>query len=143
MTLVRLDPFRSFDQTAKRMFKMMEDLEKGFNIESGGFAPVVDISEDSKAVYIQVELPGIKKDDVSVHVDEENILVIKGEKKPVERENATIHRTESAYGEFERRFILPEEIDKDKIEAKYENGLLEITIMKQPKPEPKEVKIKF
>jgi len=143
MTLVRLDPFRSFDQTAKRMFKMMEDLENGFNIEAGGFAPVVDISEDSKAVYIQVELPGIKKDDIKVHVDEENILVIKGEKKPVERENATIHRTESSYGEFERRFILPEDIDKDKIEAKYENGLLEITILKQPKPEPKEVEIKF
>ena len=143
MTLVRFDPFRSFDQTAKRMLQMMEDLEKGIQFDTGGFAPVVHISEDSKAVYIQVELPGIKKDDVKVNVDEENVLVIKGEKKPVEKENATLHLTESSYGQFERRFILPEDIDKEKIEAKYENGLLEITIMKQPKPEPKEVEIKF
>ncbi len=143
MTLVRFAPFRSFDQTAKKMYQMMEDLEKGVKFETGGFTPYVDISEDSKAVFVQVELPGIKKDDVKVNVDEDNILVIKGEKKPVIKENATIHKTESTYGEFERRFVLPDDIDKDKIEAKYENGLLEISIMKKAKPEPKEVEIKF
>ena len=143
MTLLRFDPFRSFDQVANRMFRMMEDLEKGVQVETGGFIPIADIAEDSKAVYIQVELPGIKKEDVKVNVDEDNVLVIKGEKKPVERENATIHRSETSYGEFERRFILPDDLDKEKIEAKYENGLLEITIMKQQKPEPKEVEVKF
>ena len=143
MTLVRFDPFRSFDNSIKKMFQVMEDLEKGATIETGGFVPAVDISEDSAAVYIQVELPGIKKEDVHVNVDEDNVLIIKGEKKIEEKENTTIHLMETVKGKFERRFVLPEDIDKEKIEAKYENGLLEITIKKMEKPEPKEVEIKF
>ncbi len=143
MTLIKFDPFRNLDQAADRMRKIMSNMEQGIKIEGGGFIPIVDIAEDSKAVYFHVELPGIKKEDVKVNVDEDNVLIIKGEKKPLIPKDTTVHRNETSSGEFERRFILPDDLDKDKIEAKYENGLLDITIMKEEKPEPKEVEIKF
>ena len=143
MTLLRFDPFRSFEHTTKKMAQMMNDLEKGVNFDYGSFKPRVDISEDSKAVYVQAELPGLVKDDVKVSVNEDNILIIKGEKKGKEDQKLTIHRAETYKGEFERRFILPENLNTDEIKAKYENGLLELTIAKIEPPKPKDVEINF
>jgi len=141
MTLLRFDPFRSFEHTTKKMMQMVNDLEKGVNFDYGSFKPRVDISEDSKAVYVQAELPGLTKDDVKVSVNEENILIIKGVKKGIDNDKLTYHRAETYRGEFERRFILPEHLNTENIKAKYENGLLELTIAKIEPPKPKEVEI--
>lgn len=141
MTLLRFDPFRSFEHTARRMSQVMNDLEKGVNFDYGSFKPRVDIAEDSAKVYVYAELAGLSKDQIKILVDEDNVLVIKGEKKPNRAETATIHKSEVFYGNFERRFILPENLNKESIKAKYENGLLELTIDKVEPPKPKEIEV--
>lgn len=141
MTLLRFDPFRSFGHTTRRMSQIMNDLEKGVNFDYGTFKPRVDIAEDSNNVYVYAELAGLTKDQIKVLVDEDNALVIKGEKKVIRNENVTVHKSEVCFGEFERRFILPDNLNKEAIKAKYENGLLELTIAKIEPPKPKEIEV--
>jgi len=119
----------------------MNDLEKGVNFDYGSFKPRVDISEDSKYVYVYAELAGLSKDQIKVLVDEDNLLVIKGEKKAARPENVTLHKSEVCFGTFERKFILPDNLDKESIKAKYDNGLLELTIEKIEPPKPKEIEV--
>jgi HSP20 family protein len=144
MTLLKFDPMRGFESVARKMSEMAGELEKGFSFEYGGFAPRVDISEDDKSLYVHVELPGVNKDDVKLSINEDNILSIKGLKKgPEKLEDRTCIRTERAFGEFSRSFLLPDFINRDGIEAKYEHGVLNLTIQKKEPEKPKEVEIKI
>jgi HSP20 family protein len=103
----------------------------------------VDIFEDEKNVYVQAELSGIKKEDVKVTVNDDNILSIIGEKKYEKKsENETTLRTERAYGKFTRSFILPDNLDKNAITANFDNGVLNLSIPKIEPPAPKEIEIK-
>jgi len=81
MAIVKFDPFRGFETLARRMNSLMQDFDKGFNFDFGGFSPKIDISEDEKHFYLQAEVPGISKDDIKVTITEDNVLTIKGEKK--------------------------------------------------------------
>jgi HSP20 family protein len=148
MAIVRFDPFRSFTGLTRRFSDLFEDFEKGVNIEYGGFAPKVDISEDEKNIFINVELPGIRKEDVKVTVNDDNVLTIKGTKKREEtvedkEGDRTFVRVERSFGEFSRSFILPDNVKSDKIDAKYENGVLNLTLEKVEPKKPKEIEIKF
>lgn len=148
MAIVKFDPFRGFGALAKRYSDLFDDFEKGINIEYGGFSPKVNISEDTKNVYISVELPGIRKEDVKVTVNEDNVLTISGTKKREEtvedKEGERSYvRMERSFGEFTRSFVLSDDVKKDKIDAKYENGVLNITLEKVEPKKPKEIEIKF
>ncbi len=108
------------------------------------FIPTVNTREGDDAYYIEVDLPGVKKEDININV-EDNTLTISGERK-IEQEHKedNFYKVESVYGKFERSFTLPEDVDTDKIEAKSENGVLEIKIPKVAKVEktPKKIEIK-
>ena len=95
------------------------------------FVPAVNTREASDAYYIEVDLPGVKKEDVDVSVDK-NVLTISG-KREVSNEikEDDYYRVESAYGKFSRSFTLPENVDIEKIKASNEDGVLEIVIPKQ------------
>jgi len=148
MALVRFDPFRGFEGIAKKMSSLVNEAEKGMSVEFGSFAPRVDIVEDDKHLYVQAELPGILKEDVKVTVSDENVLNIQGEKKPEEKpeaENSDCERcyirVERNYGSFMRSFLLPDNIHPDSIKAKFENGILSISLDKKEPEKPKEIKI--
>ncbi|MGE5478893.1 MAG: Hsp20/alpha crystallin family protein [Chloroflexota bacterium] len=167
MSLVKFEPFRGFESIARRMNAMMSDFDKGFNIEYGSFSPRVDISEDEKKIYFHVELAGIKKEDVKVTINDDNVLIIKGEKRREERfaspeltegnsadggepkegelqtqeSSRSYLRVERSFGEFVRSFMLPDNVNKDNISAKYTDGVLNIELEKiQPAP-PKEIPV--
>jgi len=146
MGIVKFDPFRGFESLSHKMNSMLSDFEKGFSVEYGSFAPRIDISEDEKNVYLQAELPGVKKEDVKITINEDNLLTIRGEKRREEKteendEKRSFIRIERAFGEFTRSFILPENIRKDSIAAKYENGILMVALEKVEPAQPKEVEI--
>ncbi len=147
MTLVKYNPFRGFDSLAKRMNDFMSDFDKDsmfrdFNIGSGRFLPVTDIREDEKHIFISAEIPGLGKDNIKVTISDDNVLQIRGEKKHEEKkENESYIRMERVFGEFTRSFILPENVKDDKIKAKFENGVLNITLEKIEPSKPKEIEI--
>lgn len=146
MAVVRFDPFRGFERINKRMGQFVDEMEKGFRVEYGSFAPTIDIVEDEKTLKLFVELPGIPKEQVKITVNEDKVLIIKGEKKRCEeetdecKEKAYI-RAERSFGEFSRSFQLPENINTDSINAKFENGVLSISLSKKEPVKPKEVEV--
>lgn len=94
------------------------------------FRPKVNISETDTQYKISAELPGMEEKDFEVLL-EENILRIKGEKTTTEEhKEGSYARQESSYGSFERAFELPSEVDAEKIDAKFKNGVLNITLNK-------------
>jgi HSP20 family protein len=142
MGIIRFDPYRGFEHVAKRMQQAMSDLEKGFSIEQGAFNPKVDIQETNKDIKVYVELPGLSKEDVKISFNEEGILSIKGKKEKESQEKNINHiKQERSYGEFSRTFLLPENIDQSSVKAKFNNGLLEVNIMKKEPEQPKEYNI--
>lgn len=148
MAIVKFDPFRGFETLARRMNSLMQDFEKGFNFDFGGFSPKIDISEDEKHIYLQAEVPGISKEDVKVTITDDNVLTIKGEKKREQKtednkEGYSYIRIERSFGEFCRSFMLPENVKKDSINAKFENGVLNITLEKIEPEKPKEIEVKI
>lgn len=101
------------------------------------FAPKVDILESDKTYELQFALPGFNKEDFVIDVDD-NVLTVSGERKFEEETNEKTYRTvQTSYGSFKRSFSLPDNVNAKKIEAKYNNGILEIVI---PKDETKIIK---
>lgn len=111
-------------------------------LSSSEWSPLVDVAEDDKEFTVKAELPGLKKEDVKVTV-ENGYLRITGERKMEKEEKGKrYHRIERAYGSFERAFLLPEDAKADKMTADFESGLLKVHIPKEPKPAPKAIEIK-
>jgi HSP20 family protein len=104
--------------------------------------PRTDVVEESNAYVVTIDLPGLKKDDVSITV-EENVLKIAGERKTEHEENSEgYRRLERSFGSFERTFRLPREIEVDKIESTYENGVLRVRVPKSEKALPRRIEVK-
>lgn len=114
--------------------------EQGNVITSTLFAPT-DVSEDENALQISMELPGVESDDVRLSL-ENNTLTIRGEKRQqIDENNERVHRFERVYGVFERTFVLPNTVDPDKIEARFENGVLLVRIPKAERARPREIRV--
>ena len=86
-------------------------------------------------------MPGVRPEDVKLSI-ENAVLTIRGEKKQVaEEESERVHRYERSYGAFERTFTLPTTVDADRIEARFENGLLTVRLPKVEKAKPREIAV--
>jgi len=110
----------------------------------GPWTPVVDVRETHDALEVVAELPGMRPDDVEVNV-ENNVLTIAGEKKQEVTEGsaeAEYHPVERRGGRFERRFTLPRSVDAEKIGARFEHGLLTVTLPKAEAAKPRRVEIR-
>ena len=108
------------------------------------WSPAVDVKESDKELRLEVEVPGIKPEEVELTA-ENGVLMIRGEKKTMERkegdEESRYHLVERSYGSFIRSFQLPKGLDESKIEASYENGILSIHIPKAALPQPRKIQI--
>ena len=136
------NPFAELEELREQFSKLLNVQEsKANNI---AFIPTVNTREADDAYYIEVDLPGVSKDDINIDVND-NTLTISGVRKvKEEHKDDSFYKVESVYGKFERSFSLPEDVNSDKIEAKHNNGVLEIKIPKVEKVEktPKKIEIK-
>ena len=106
------------------------------------WTPRVDVLEDAKNYTIKADIPGIDQKDIKVTLDK-HILTISGERKQeLDEKKEGFHRIERSYGIFTRRIQLQAEVNSDKIEAKYVQGVLEITVPKLEVRQQKEIPIK-
>jgi len=120
----------------------MFNTNKEMNYRQDGFMPNVDIAENEAQFEISAELPGIKKDAISIDL-ENGRLTISGERKlENEEQGKNYHRIESSYGSFSRSFYLPDSINEESINATYTDGVLNITIQKQEEKIKRKIEIK-
>lgn len=117
--------------------KEVEKIFEGFN-KTETFAPACEIIEDEKMYLISLDIPGLNEQEIDLEV-KENGLIVSGERKAKEREKVT--RSERRYGAFKRVFSLPQNVNSDLIQAKYENGVLEIILPKEEKAQTKKIAI--
>ncbi len=138
MTLVKYNPFRSllsFDNEMRNFFNLG-------NYESDTvWSPNVDIIDNENSYELKAELPGLKKKDITISV-EDGVLKLSGDKKlENEKKEKNYHLRESFYGKFERNFRLPKDVEFDNIKAEFKNGVLDIHIPKSEKAKPKEIQV--
>lgn len=130
MTIVRYEPWSLFDRLSRQ--------------PTGGsvsFIPAVDVHEEKDRYVVRADLPGVGKDDIEVTTDD-GVLTLKGERKTESRDAAdSFSRTERVSGSFVRRFTLPETAQVEGIKATHLNGVLEVSIPKQAKPEARRINI--
>lgn len=105
-------------------------------------ATPADVKEYPNSYVFIVDMPGLKSGDIKVQVEDDNVLLISGERKreEEEKEGAKYVRMERRVGKFMRKFVLPENADTDKVSAVCQDGVLTVTVPKLPPPEPKKPK---
>lgn len=112
-------------------------------VRSNATAPAINVLENEHDYEIEVAAPGMKKEDFKVHIDENGNLAIEMEKKVDEKEekkNGRYLRREFSYSKFQQTMVLPDDVERDKISAKVENGVLNVIIPKIEKAKPEDSK---
>jgi HSP20 family protein len=137
--LGRWDPLREFDELQDRMSRLMASVFGPTDGKSTMWTPFADVIETDDAYMVEVEVPGIKRDDVSVEVSG-NELVVSGEFKERQREGVMRHRTRRM-GRFEYRTTLPTNVDADKITADLSEGVLTVCLPKSAAAKPRRIAI--
>ena len=137
-SLLTADPIFLFPNRLNRLFEPF--LDEALPLTN--WVPACDIYETDKDIVVKAELPGLKKEDVFVSI-ENNVLMLRGERRfsdEVKREN--FHRVERTYGEFLRSFTLPTFVDTTKILAEFKDGILMVTLPKREEAKPKQIEVK-
>lgn len=124
--LSRLDPFSTFED----MFRDMSFMPalRGLDMEN----PIrLDVSEDDKNYFVKADLPGVNKDDINISIDGNQITVSAEVKEEKEERDKGMIRSERYVGQQYRSFTLPNDVDEASAQAKYENGVLQLTLPKK------------
>lgn len=136
MALIRWQPRESF--ALQRELGNLLDTWTGYGT---GWHPRVDVAESENDFTVHAELPGLRKEDIQVTL-EDNMLTITGERKyEDEQKDKQFYRRERAYGTFKRTFGLGTEVDADKIAATYKDGLLILTLPKSEAAKPRHIDV--
>ena len=136
--IARFDPFFDMDDVLNK-FMMRPALREGMEIEP---QIKMDVKEADGQYLVKAEIPGVKKDDIHVTIDGNRVSIsaeVKQEKE--EKEGGRVIRCERSYGMASRSFNLADEVDQSKAQAKYTDGVLELTLPKKPGSSRKEISV--
>ena len=138
MTRVFIKPSGSRMNYTNALDEFFGNFQNDFELPFPNY-PKVDINRNEDSVNVIAELPGVNKSDMKI-VLKDGVLTLSGEKKNQnnDKESSNVYRSERIFRKFERKFKLPDDIDPDKVTAKFENGLLDISIAILTPEEPKE-----
>ncbi len=133
-----------FDQLRAEMDKVFNSFfeERPRVRTNSRWIPPVDILEGKDAIHLFMELPGVRKEDVAISVQDETITIKGGKHRDSESSDEQYLVNERRYGSFERSFALPSNVNRDKIDASLKDGILKVTLAKVKESEPKKIEIK-
>jgi len=125
--------------TFGRLANLQDELARLIDSPLQGWAPALDVQEDKDAYTVRVELPGLKREDIEVSI-QEGALLVSGERKGEEpKEGTEVHRRERFYGKFSRALTFPTDVNGDKVTASYKDGVLCVIVPKVEAAKPKQV----
>ncbi|WP_028844947.1 Hsp20/alpha crystallin family protein [Thermodesulfovibrio thiophilus] len=148
MSIVKWSPLKEIEEMRKEMDRLFEEFlspirRKRAATTEGVISPNIDIFEKGNEVVIQVEIPGVEKEDIDLTITDDR-LIIKGEvKKPEGISDDDYVLNERSFGPFSRTISLPMDVDKASVKANLKNGILEIVILRKEQARPKEIKIQL
>jgi HSP20 family protein len=151
-TMMRWDPFQDLRSAQDEMTQMSPMLAHALGLHARqqgndramttAWAPALDISERKDAYLVAVEVPGVEPEDLDITM-EDGLLTIKGERQfTSESSEQQFHRVERRYGAFRRSITLPAQVQADRIEATFDNGVLQIVVPKAEEAKPKRIQVR-
>lgn len=144
MTLVRYEPWRLVNRLHQQLDHVFGDSfgsPEANGSANSDWLPAVDVHEETERFVVRADVPGVDRKDIDITA-ENGVLTIRGDRKSETRENGKgYERVERVTGSFVRRFTLPEAANTEEIKAKQINGVLEISIPKQPQVQPRRISI--
>ncbi len=145
MTLVRYEPWTLMNRLHRELDELFRDplaaQQNAAETRPVALLPSVDVHEDADRYVLRADLPGVQPADIQVTADQ-GVLSIRAERRVERREGEPASgRFERVAGTFARRFTLPEDANTDAISARSAHGVLELTIPKQAKPEPRRISV--
>lgn len=134
MSIIKYNPRRLRTQGVNNLLdELFNDSFFDNSVSETSFTPQVDVAETEKAFELQFSVPGLKKEDLNIELNS-GVLTVSGERKfKDEKKEKNYHSVETKYGAFKRSFELPDSIDQDAVDAKYEDGILNILVPKDAK----------
>ncbi|HLU05940.1 MAG TPA: Hsp20/alpha crystallin family protein [Woeseiaceae bacterium] len=148
MNVTRFEPWSLVNRLHRDLGLLDQFASRGFGFgqENGeqtvaDWVPAIDILEEKERFVLRADLPGVNAEDIDISMDK-GLLTISGERREEKSEQAEgLHRVERATGKFYRRFSLPETVNSDGISAKSVNGILEVSIPKQPQVQARRIAV--
>lgn len=148
MALVRwkdrgeMSPWSALRDLEGQFNRLFGELGRDYDVFERVWSPAVDLKETDQAYTLEADLPGLKKEDIELMVVD-NMITIKGERKQEEKvEEKGYHRFERRYGAFQRSFEIPGGFDSEKVTAKFEDGVLRVTLPKREEAKPKHIEVR-
>ena len=136
MSIVRYEPWALLN-------RLHRELDQGFETvaRDATWSPAVDVHEEEQRFVLRADLPGVKPADIEITA-EKGVLALRGSRNFDQRkDDGHYSRVERVSGKFVRTFSLPENVQTDAIKASFKDGVLELTIPKQAKPEPRKIEV--
>lgn len=139
--------WQPFNPVWNQLQQLQSEMNRVFDRwgDNGGRAqgfPAVNVWEDAENVFVEAELPGLDLKDLELHVTGNNQLTIKGERKVKLPEKSVLHRQERGVGSFVRVLTLPFDVDANKVDARFENGVLTVKLAKHASAKPRKISVK-
>jgi HSP20 family protein len=130
----------NFDQLRREMLRLF-DGQSGppGGLGSAGVFPPLNITQDENNFYLRAEVPGVKADELSITAVKNRLSIAGKREIPKEHERVSYHRKERAEGSFNRTMTLPVELDAERIEARYVDGILALTLPKAEETKPRQI----
>jgi HSP20 family protein len=122
--------------------KQLAGLDRGMYREMRTWMPKVDITESDKELSVMADVPGVKPEDIKVEISDDNMILSGQSEEEKDEHGQTWHRMERKSGRFYRQFLLPSSVDRDKIEATIDNGILTIKMPKKPESQSRTISVK-
>ncbi len=149
MRIVKYNPFNNPFELEREFSRVINLFNKDFSLferdnvnKYANIKPLTDTAEDDDNYYLNIDLPGVKREDVKISYSD-GVLSISGERnREKETKKKKSHRIEKSFGKYYRSFSFPKEINVEKINADFKNGQLNITVPKADEVKPKEIDIK-
>jgi len=136
-------PFSDFDQMRREVLRLF-DTAAGRSVARAGAGvfPPINVTQDESAFYVRAELPGVKSDQIGISALRNRVTIAGKRQIPAEKDKVSHHRKERPEGSFNRTVTLPAEIDAERVEARYADGILTLSLPKAERAKPRQITVK-
>jgi HSP20 family protein len=136
------NPFADFDQLRREMLRVFDAVTGSEHAIAAGVFPPINVTQDNDNFYIRAEVPGIKAKELSLSAQRNRVSIAGKREIPREDGKVSYHRQERAEGEFNRTITLPGEVNAEKVDARYVDGILTLTLPKAEEAKPRQIAVK-